>query len=93
MGFEGAGGCDLMMCEGGLVGAKKQNGAPGAQFWLAMWGWTGFWVEGTLMGWGTSGLRWKGDAIWQCVKGGQKPKTELQGLGFGQQSAGRLSFG
>ena len=51
-------------------GHKTKNQAAGAQFWSVKCGWAGFWVEGTLMGWGTSGLRWHGDAIWWCVRGG-----------------------
>ena len=36
IGFEVAGGCNLVMHRGGLVGAKKKskNQAIGAQFWL-----------------------------------------------------------
>ena len=51
-GFEVAGGCDLAMHRGGLVGAKKKskNQAIGARFWLEKCGWVGFWVKGTLMG-------------------------------------------
>ena len=45
-------------------GQKAKNQAVGAQFWLVKCGWAGFCVEGTLMGWGKSGLRWKGDVIW-----------------------------
>ena len=30
---------------------------------------SGFWVEGTIMGWGTSGLRWQRDAIQRHTKG------------------------
>ena len=64
--------------KGAWWGPKTKNRAPGARFWLAKCGWAGFWVEGTLMGWGMSSLRWQGDVIWRHAKGGQKPKTELQ---------------
>ena len=40
--------------KGAWWGPKTKNQAPGAQFWLAKCEWAGFWVEGTLMGWGTS---------------------------------------
>jgi hypothetical protein len=53
-----------VMCKGWLVRAKNRNWATGAQFWQTIcWG-AVFWVEGTLLGLGTSSLRW-----WGCWLG------------------------
>jgi len=63
-GTEVQGGYDRVRREGGVVWAKKtKNRAVEARFWLAKCGRARFWVEGTLLGWGTLGLRCREGAI------------------------------
>ena len=66
---------------GGACGAKPSHRGSV----LASEVQAGFWVESTLMGWGTSGLRWQGDVIQQHVKGawlGPKTKNQAAGIQF-----------
>ena len=75
VGFEVAGGCDSAAWEGGLVWAKVQKPSHRSLVLPRKVQASGFWVEGTIMGWGMWGLRWQGDVIQQHVKGvwfGQK---------------------
>ena len=53
-----------------LFGAKNQNGAAGARLWQTKHGGAFFQVEGTLLEWGTLGLRWWGGLVRQSTRGG-----------------------
>ena len=53
-------GHNRVRCKGGgaSLGQKQEKQAVGVQFWLAKCEQAVSWVEGTLFGWGTLGLRW-----------------------------------